>query len=299
MKSSNSTMRARPCKHLYRLVKLHPLLIANIPVALASKWLFIPQHDSCTQQLIRYYRLVSSFEKLSSETIEHARLESMKPLKRLPKVMNELMTKDASLMPCCVDCTWDWCGCFSWFCGFSQTTPMELQHVQGRAWETREWILSTMGVRHIWSIWRTTVILELVRKESWSLASTVSVYNLIYIIHDANLYQSRWRVLEISDIVIVVMDIRHPLLHFPRSLYNYVTKELKRKIVGVFNKVSVKRYRALLSCSSLGSSLGWSCFWIYCVCMEEILWARISRTTCHHIQLLSTWREANWWYIHM
>lgn len=90
-------MRARPFKHLYRLVKLHPLLIANILVALASKWLFIPQHDSCTQQLIRYYRLVSSFEKLSSETIEHARLESMKPLKRLPKVMNELMTKDASL----------------------------------------------------------------------------------------------------------------------------------------------------------------------------------------------------------
>lgn len=41
-----------------------------------------------------------------------------------------------------------------------------------------------------------------------------------------------------SDIILVVMDIRHPLLHFPRALYDYVTRDLKRKIVGVFNKVT-------------------------------------------------------------
>lgn len=35
------------------------------------------------------------------------------------------------------------------------------------------------------------------------------------------------------------MDIRNPLLHFPRSLYKYVTHKLKRKIIGVFNKVDL------------------------------------------------------------
>ena len=35
------------------------------------------------------------------------------------------------------------------------------------------------------------------------------------------------------------MDIRHPLLHFPRALYEYVTRDLKRKIVGIFNKVDL------------------------------------------------------------
>lgn len=35
------------------------------------------------------------------------------------------------------------------------------------------------------------------------------------------------------------MDIRNPLLHFPRSLYDYVTKDLGKKIVGIFNKVDL------------------------------------------------------------
>lgn len=35
------------------------------------------------------------------------------------------------------------------------------------------------------------------------------------------------------------MDIRNPMLHFPRSLYKYVTHKLKRKIIGIFNKVDL------------------------------------------------------------
>lgn len=35
------------------------------------------------------------------------------------------------------------------------------------------------------------------------------------------------------------MDIRNPMLHFPRSLYEYVTQTLKRKIIGVFNKTDL------------------------------------------------------------
>ncbi|OAD77228.1 hypothetical protein PHYBLDRAFT_109041, partial [Phycomyces blakesleeanus NRRL 1555(-)] len=57
--------------------------------------------------------------------------------------------------------------------------------------------------------------------------------------HNLEVWRQLWRVLEISDIVLVIMDIRHPLLHFPCALYEYITKDLKRKMVGVFNKVDL------------------------------------------------------------
>ena len=52
----------------------------------------------------------------------------------------------------------------------------------------------------------------------------------------------RWRVLEISDIIMIIVDVRHPVIHFPPSLYQYVVKEMNRKLVVVFNKV-MKRIR--------------------------------------------------------
>ncbi|KAG0799826.1 hypothetical protein G6F29_008773 [Rhizopus arrhizus] len=52
-------------------------------------------------------------------------------------------------------------------------------------------------------------------------------------------WRQLWRVLEISDVILVVMDIRHPLLHFPQSLYDFITHELKKSIIGVFNKVDL------------------------------------------------------------
>jgi len=50
-------------------------------------------------------------------------------------------------------------------------------------------------------------------------------------------FSSRWRVLEISDIIMIIVDIRHPVIHFPPSLYQYVVNDMKRKLVVVFNKV--------------------------------------------------------------
>lgn len=35
----------------------------------------------------------------------------------------------------------------------------------------------------------------------------------------------------------IIVDIRHPVIHFPPSLYQYVVKDMKRKLVVVFNKV--------------------------------------------------------------
>lgn len=70
--------------------------------------------------------------------------------------------------------------------------------------------------------------------------------------------------MEISDIVIVVMDIRHPLLHFPKPLYDYVTRDLKRKIVGVFNKVRLasmcSEINLRLKCLSGGFGFRVHCF---------------------------------------
>ncbi|CAG8502968.1 3044_t:CDS:10 [Ambispora gerdemannii] len=57
--------------------------------------------------------------------------------------------------------------------------------------------------------------------------------------HNLEVWQQLWRVFEISDIILIIVDIRHPLLHFPPSLYNYVVKELRRDMVLVFNKIDL------------------------------------------------------------
>ncbi|CAI2184324.1 13708_t:CDS:10 [Funneliformis geosporum] len=57
--------------------------------------------------------------------------------------------------------------------------------------------------------------------------------------HNLDVWRQLWRVLEISEIILIVVDIRHPLLHFPPSLYNYVVKDMKRKMLLVFNKVDL------------------------------------------------------------
>ncbi|XP_054157937.1 guanine nucleotide-binding protein-like 1 [Oppia nitens] len=58
---------------------------------------------------------------------------------------------------------------------------------------------------------------------------------------DLNLetWRQLWRVLEMSDIVLMIADIRHPVFHFPPSLYNYVVNELKKDMILVLNKVDL------------------------------------------------------------
>ncbi|RWS14927.1 guanine nucleotide-binding protein-like 1 [Dinothrombium tinctorium] len=52
-------------------------------------------------------------------------------------------------------------------------------------------------------------------------------------------WRQLWRVLEMSDIVLVIADIRHPICHFPPGLYEYVVQELKKDIILVLNKVDL------------------------------------------------------------
>ncbi|CAG7824189.1 unnamed protein product [Allacma fusca] len=48
-----------------------------------------------------------------------------------------------------------------------------------------------------------------------------------------------WRVLEMSDILLCVVDIRFPALLFPPSLYDYVSGKMKKSLILVLNKIDL------------------------------------------------------------
>lgn len=41
-----------------------------------------------------------------------------------------------------------------------------------------------------------------------------------------------------SDVLVIVADIRHPLFHFPPSLYDYVVNYHKKPFILLLNKVT-------------------------------------------------------------
>ncbi|XP_018331903.1 guanine nucleotide-binding protein-like 1 isoform X2 [Agrilus planipennis] len=52
-------------------------------------------------------------------------------------------------------------------------------------------------------------------------------------------WRQLWRVLEMSDIVLVIVDIRFAALMFPPSLYDYVSNTLHKDIIVVLNKIDL------------------------------------------------------------
>lgn len=62
---------------------------------------------------------------------------------------------------------------------------------------------------------------------------------LSYFERNLETWRQLWRVLEVSDIVVLIADIRHPVLHFPPTLYDHVVKDLKKKLVLVLNKIDL------------------------------------------------------------
>ncbi|KRT80395.1 50S ribosome-binding GTPase [Oryctes borbonicus] len=52
-------------------------------------------------------------------------------------------------------------------------------------------------------------------------------------------WRQLWRVLEMSDIVLFIVDIRFAGLMFPPSLYNYVVNVLKKDIILILNKIDL------------------------------------------------------------
>jgi ribosome biogenesis GTPase A len=146
-------------------------------------------------------RLVSHFDKLTPEQIRAERLKSMQPFHRLPK-----------------DC-------------------MEIRPDQ-----FDEYI--EFPKRPTWNYDMSKEQVEKQEEESFhawlkDIEEKYAGQEISWFERNLEVWRQLWRVLEISDVILIVMDIRNPMLHFPRSLYEYVTQTLKRKIIGVFNKTDL------------------------------------------------------------
>ncbi|ORY97811.1 hypothetical protein BCR43DRAFT_523924 [Syncephalastrum racemosum] len=146
--------------------------------------------------------LVSYFEKQTPAEIQAARLRSMKPFDRLqPDAGLETSASDEPIIPFPTRPTWDY-----------NMTKEELEEHESTYFEN--WMNETR-------------------------AKYDATHERCLFESNLEVWRQLWRVLEISDIILLIMDIRHPLIHFPQALYEYVTKTLKRRMIGVFNKVDL------------------------------------------------------------
>lgn len=63
--------------------------------------------------------------------------------------------------------------------------------------------------------------------------------NLSFIELNLETWRQLWRVLALSDIVLIITDIRHPALHFSPALYDHITRDLKKEAILVLNKIDL------------------------------------------------------------
>ncbi|XP_052003214.1 guanine nucleotide-binding protein-like 1 [Xyrauchen texanus] len=57
--------------------------------------------------------------------------------------------------------------------------------------------------------------------------------------HNLETWRQLWRVMEMSDVILFIVDIRHPVLQFSPAMYHYITVELKKHIILVLNKIDL------------------------------------------------------------
>ncbi|KAM4580018.1 guanine nucleotide-binding protein-like 1 [Odontesthes bonariensis] len=57
--------------------------------------------------------------------------------------------------------------------------------------------------------------------------------------HNLETWRQLWRVLEMSDVILLIVDIRHPALQFPPSLYHYITGDVQKQVILVLNKADL------------------------------------------------------------
>lgn len=69
--------------------------------------------------------------------------------------------------------------------------------------------------------------------------SSLTDKKLSYFDLNLDTWRQLWRVLEMSEIITIIVDIRHPLFHFPPSLYNYIVNDLHKIVIIVLNKVDL------------------------------------------------------------
>jgi ribosome biogenesis GTPase A len=69
--------------------------------------------------------------------------------------------------------------------------------------------------------------------------SRFPIRRLNFFEHNLEVWRQLWRVCEVSDVLLILADIRHPMFHFPPALYNYVVRDLKKPLILVLTKVDL------------------------------------------------------------
>ncbi|KAJ3194599.1 Guanine nucleotide-binding-like protein 1 [Irineochytrium annulatum] len=153
---------------------------------------------------VKAHRLQSVFAKLSPKEMEERKRESQLPFTRLPEEALEIGFEN--LYP--GNSTIDFPKRPPWTRGESKE---ELEERETKYFN--EWMQKTYA--------------------QWPADK------LSYFEHNLEVWRQLWRVVEISDIILFVVDSRHPILHFPPTLYDYVVNKMKKKLVLVFNKIDL------------------------------------------------------------
>ncbi|KAJ3151617.1 Guanine nucleotide-binding-like protein 1 [Geranomyces michiganensis] len=148
--------------------------------------------------------LESVFAKLPPDVIDRRKKESTLPLVRLPASALEVSFEDLYTADAVIDIPKR----PAWSYGESKQELEEREELYFKKW------MSDVYRKH-------------------------RADELSYFEHNLEVWRQLWRVVEISDIILFIVDVRHPVLHFPPSLYDYVVKELNRKLVLVFNKIDL------------------------------------------------------------
>ncbi|ESP04813.1 hypothetical protein LOTGIDRAFT_184785 [Lottia gigantea] len=71
------------------------------------------------------------------------------------------------------------------------------------------------------------------------LFESYRIEDLSYFELNLETWRQLWRVLEMSDILLLISDIRHPMLNFSPALYHHITEELNKSLILVLNKIDL------------------------------------------------------------
>ena len=74
--------------------------------------------------------------------------------------------------------------------------------------------------------------------EAWVAAMDADP-NVNHFEHNLEVWRQLWRCLEISDVVMIVIDVRFVPVYFPQALYDHVTQDLHKPVILVLNKVDL------------------------------------------------------------
>ncbi|EZA50932.1 Guanine nucleotide-binding protein-like protein [Ooceraea biroi] len=138
---------------------------------------------------------------------------------------------------------------------FFQESKEELQKRKERAFQSIEFISlkdqevsdkyypsgMDMPKRPPWDFGMTKQQLEMREQRYFTeyLGKMEELDSLSYFELNLETWRQLWRVLEMSDIVLIIVDIRYPVMTFPPYLYNYVTTELQKDMILVLNKIDL------------------------------------------------------------